>query len=46
MEVRIIKSSISSKIFLEPRIKILPTVNFELDKKALLDMFKAQFKNG
>jgi len=36
-QIQIIKSSISSKIFLEPRIKILPTVNFELDKKALLD---------
>ena len=31
-QIQIIKSSISSKIFLEPRIKILPTVNFELDK--------------
>lgn len=36
-QIQIIKSNIISKVLLEPRIKILSTVNLELDKKALFD---------
>ena len=36
-QIQIIKGNINSKIFLEPRIKILPTVNFELDKEVLVN---------